>query len=210
MNCPKCGTPCERDEVDVGVGSLPAGPWGCPECYWVEPRTDAEVEADKLLTEGSVEIAPLPVKRVVTGPKSPVALLAAAMAMGSTVREAIELRVQNTNVSGPPDVLAAIGMGLATKKQRSEAPWNTPKQVGWLRPKEIPIEGPTLQNGKPRYSAIQAADGRAYTRDNADGVVRNLIKQPKGKAARRAEKAARRAARRAEDQRRHGSQEVSE
>lgn len=41
MNCPNCGAECERDEVDVGVGTMPAGPWGCPECHWVEP-TDLE------------------------------------------------------------------------------------------------------------------------------------------------------------------------
>lgn len=26
----------ERDEVDVGVASVPAGPWGCPFCWYVE------------------------------------------------------------------------------------------------------------------------------------------------------------------------------
>lgn len=26
----------ERDEVDVGVGSMGAGPWGCPACHYVD------------------------------------------------------------------------------------------------------------------------------------------------------------------------------
>lgn len=37
MICPVCGNhELERDEVDVGVGDLPVGPWGCPVCHWVE------------------------------------------------------------------------------------------------------------------------------------------------------------------------------
>lgn len=36
LTCPKCGGECERDMVDVGVGEIPAGPWGCPVCHWVE------------------------------------------------------------------------------------------------------------------------------------------------------------------------------
>lgn len=35
MNCPKCNTPCDRDEVDVGVGVV-TGPWGCSNCHWSE------------------------------------------------------------------------------------------------------------------------------------------------------------------------------
>lgn len=35
MNCPKCGTECWRDEVDVGVGVI-NGPYGCPSCAWSE------------------------------------------------------------------------------------------------------------------------------------------------------------------------------
>jgi len=35
--CPQCGEPCERDMVDVGIGEIPSGPWGCPNCHWVEP-----------------------------------------------------------------------------------------------------------------------------------------------------------------------------
>lgn len=36
MKCPRCGEPCERDMVDVGVGEIPAGPWGCFTCHWTE------------------------------------------------------------------------------------------------------------------------------------------------------------------------------
>lgn len=36
MKCPKCGGDCERDEVDNGVGMEACGPWGCPECHWVQ------------------------------------------------------------------------------------------------------------------------------------------------------------------------------
>ncbi len=35
MICPKCSTPCHRDEVDVGVGII-SGPYGCPGCGWSE------------------------------------------------------------------------------------------------------------------------------------------------------------------------------
>ena len=35
MNCPKCGTECDRDEVDVGIGVV-TGPWGCSGCGWSE------------------------------------------------------------------------------------------------------------------------------------------------------------------------------
>lgn len=35
--CPKCGAPLEPyAEVDIGVGTLQGGPWGCPRCHWVE------------------------------------------------------------------------------------------------------------------------------------------------------------------------------
>lgn len=37
--CPKCGTRLEPyAEVDIGVGTLQGGPWGCPACHWVEPQ----------------------------------------------------------------------------------------------------------------------------------------------------------------------------
>lgn len=38
MKCPDCGGECERDEVDNGIGMDACGPWGCPECHWVEPQ----------------------------------------------------------------------------------------------------------------------------------------------------------------------------
>ena len=31
FNCPHCGSPCDRDEVDVEVGVM-YGPWGCASC----------------------------------------------------------------------------------------------------------------------------------------------------------------------------------
>lgn len=35
--CPKCQTPLEPyAEVDIGVGIMQGGPWGCPACHWVE------------------------------------------------------------------------------------------------------------------------------------------------------------------------------
>jgi len=37
MKCPDCGTECEPyAEVDIGVGVMQGGPWGCPACHWVE------------------------------------------------------------------------------------------------------------------------------------------------------------------------------
>lgn len=42
MKCPKCGTECEPyAEVDIGVGVMQGGPWGCPACHWVEPDDDS-------------------------------------------------------------------------------------------------------------------------------------------------------------------------
>ena len=35
MKCPKCDAPCERDGVDIGVGTQ-YGPWYCTECDWLE------------------------------------------------------------------------------------------------------------------------------------------------------------------------------
>lgn len=35
MKCPKCKSECEREEVDVGVGTI-YGPYGCPSCAWSE------------------------------------------------------------------------------------------------------------------------------------------------------------------------------
>jgi hypothetical protein len=41
MKCPECGTECEPyAEVDIGVGVMQGGPWGCPACHWIEPEDD--------------------------------------------------------------------------------------------------------------------------------------------------------------------------
>lgn len=37
MNCPNCGEECACDMVDVGVGEIQSGPYGCENCGWVEP-----------------------------------------------------------------------------------------------------------------------------------------------------------------------------
>lgn len=37
MNCPQCGEVCERDMVDIGLGEMPTGPFGCENCGWVQP-----------------------------------------------------------------------------------------------------------------------------------------------------------------------------
>ncbi len=34
--CPNCGAELEQDTVDVGVGEMPIGPRGCPECHWFD------------------------------------------------------------------------------------------------------------------------------------------------------------------------------
>lgn len=33
QDCPRCGTECYRDSVDIEVGVI-YGPWGCPACGW--------------------------------------------------------------------------------------------------------------------------------------------------------------------------------
>lgn len=35
MKCPNCGAEMVQDVVDVGVCSVPTGPLGCPECWYV-------------------------------------------------------------------------------------------------------------------------------------------------------------------------------
>lgn len=47
MKCPVCGEDCERDMVDVGVCEIPAGPWGCPNCDWVEPQNDCLADPEE-------------------------------------------------------------------------------------------------------------------------------------------------------------------
>jgi len=41
FDCPHCGSPCDREQVDVGVGVI-HGPWGCGDCGWSEnPEYDS-------------------------------------------------------------------------------------------------------------------------------------------------------------------------
>jgi hypothetical protein len=37
-SCPKCGKSCDRDEVDIGVGTQ-YGPWCCNWCGWSEDKS---------------------------------------------------------------------------------------------------------------------------------------------------------------------------
>jgi hypothetical protein len=41
MTCPDCGAECDRDEVDIGVGTQ-YGPWRCRECPWGERVPEVE------------------------------------------------------------------------------------------------------------------------------------------------------------------------
>lgn len=49
MICPKCGCECTRDTVDVGVGEVPVGPWGCENCGWYEEPLEVD---DDLFGDG--------------------------------------------------------------------------------------------------------------------------------------------------------------
>lgn len=46
--CPRCGTTCAADFVDIGVGEQKCGPWVCADqegCGWVEPHlTDEQLD----------------------------------------------------------------------------------------------------------------------------------------------------------------------
>lgn len=64
MTCPACGCECERDEVDNGVGMEACGPWGCPECHWIEERLAVD---DDPRTVDEVIGAELPHERVRRG-----------------------------------------------------------------------------------------------------------------------------------------------
>lgn len=44
MICPRCGAECERDEADVGIGTI-GGAWGCPECHWVDSASQELFQA---------------------------------------------------------------------------------------------------------------------------------------------------------------------
>jgi hypothetical protein len=51
--CPVCSSPCDRDEVDIGVG-VQYGPWHCSnvECGW----TDAPVDDGTLFDTEHTEL----------------------------------------------------------------------------------------------------------------------------------------------------------
>jgi len=42
VRCPRCGEQCVQATVDVGVGDVPCGPWGCEACHWVEGLSKEE------------------------------------------------------------------------------------------------------------------------------------------------------------------------
>jgi len=44
MTCPQCGEAATQDVVDVGPCSVPAGPYGCEHCGWVQNETDVDRE----------------------------------------------------------------------------------------------------------------------------------------------------------------------
>lgn len=54
--CPKCGTRLEPyAEVDIGVGTLQGGPWGCPACHWVEPEEPSPLASPCGASMGTAE-----------------------------------------------------------------------------------------------------------------------------------------------------------
>lgn len=38
MKCPECGSPCWRNEIDVGVGVPYCDEWKCDNCEWDESQ----------------------------------------------------------------------------------------------------------------------------------------------------------------------------
>lgn len=52
MKCPKCGTKCEAEHVDIGVGNQRVEPWGCPACHWVEPTVEDEFDMEDDIIPG--------------------------------------------------------------------------------------------------------------------------------------------------------------
>ena len=54
MKCPRCGAECDRDEVDIGVG-VQGGPWGCPDCHWIEGQADKETRPSDMTAVGNKE-----------------------------------------------------------------------------------------------------------------------------------------------------------
>lgn len=61
LACPRCGLPCVREEVDIGVG-IQCGPWRCDECGWHEPT------GDELLIDTNDDATFEPVSRIVIAP----------------------------------------------------------------------------------------------------------------------------------------------
>ncbi len=47
MTCPQCNEQCDRDEVDIGVGTM-CGPWRCNYCGWYDGHeVDAMIDSDR-------------------------------------------------------------------------------------------------------------------------------------------------------------------
>jgi len=53
MKCPECGSSCDRDEVDVGVGVI-CSAWVCSGCGWDEDQAFPMTQDDwqKYMNEG--------------------------------------------------------------------------------------------------------------------------------------------------------------
>lgn len=46
LPCPYCGTPCEADWCDVGVGMVQSGPYHCVSCYACEAGPHCKTDRD--------------------------------------------------------------------------------------------------------------------------------------------------------------------
>ena len=44
MKCPRCSEECEQATVDIGVGEISVGPWGCENCHWVLGVPEEELD----------------------------------------------------------------------------------------------------------------------------------------------------------------------
>lgn len=40
MKCPACDKEMERDDIDIGVGSMPLGQYYCPYCQYTDEPDD--------------------------------------------------------------------------------------------------------------------------------------------------------------------------
>lgn len=60
--CPRCGGPLERDEVDIGVG-VQTGPAGCPSCFWTEGEDVGRIIPSALLAWARVQVRNLPLAK---------------------------------------------------------------------------------------------------------------------------------------------------